>query len=63
MLTKMCKERGVKLKVCPREYATDNGVMIAWTGLIMHNAGRAVAVEEAQTSQKFRTDMENVNWV
>ncbi len=62
MLSGMCRARGVKLLVCPREYATDNGAMIAWTGLLMHNAGRAVAVEKAFTEQRFRVDGEIINW-
>ena len=63
MLGKMCKGRGMKLRVCPREYSTDNGVMIAWTGLLMFGAGRAVPVEKAFSEQGFRTDLEEVDWI
>ncbi len=63
MLTKMCRQRGVKLKICPREYSQDNAAMIAWTGILMLRAGRQIEVEKAFTDQKFRTDLENVNWL
>ena len=63
MLLGMCKARKVKLHVCPREYAVDNSVMIAWTGILMHKAKRSVPVSKATTEQGFRTDLEEVNWV
>lgn len=63
MLSKMCSERKVKFKICPREFATDNGVMIAYTGLLMHKAGRNIKAQNANTTQGFRTDLEEVNWI
>ena len=34
MMEIMCKERGAVCKVVPREFAQDNGAMIAWTGIL-----------------------------
>ncbi len=34
MLKIMCKERGAKFAVVPRELACDNGAMIAWAGML-----------------------------
>jgi glycoprotease/Kae1 family metallohydrolase len=34
MIKKMCGSRGAKAFVVPTEYSGDNGVMIAWTGLL-----------------------------
>jgi glycoprotease/Kae1 family metallohydrolase len=34
MIKKMCGARGAKAYVVPTEYSGDNGVMIAWTGLL-----------------------------
>lgn len=62
MLLEMCSARGVEFRACPREFATDNGAMIAWTGLLMHNAGRDVRPENAGIDQGFRVDLENVDW-
>jgi len=40
MLTIMCKERGASFYAAPIRYAGDNGVMIAWQGLLEYQAGR-----------------------
>ncbi|MEM5815206.1 MAG: KEOPS complex N(6)-L-threonylcarbamoyladenine synthase Kae1 [Candidatus Aenigmatarchaeota archaeon] len=34
MMGIMCKERGAKLFIVPKEYSGDNGVMIAWAGIL-----------------------------
>lgn len=36
MLKTMCSEREAKFYVVPQEYASDNGVNIAWTGLLAY---------------------------
>jgi glycoprotease/Kae1 family metallohydrolase len=36
MVKKMCESRGAKAYVVPKEYSGDNGVMIAWTGLLAY---------------------------
>ena len=36
MLEIMCRERGARFFACPAEYAGDNGVNIAYTGLLFH---------------------------
>ncbi|MCR4334913.1 MAG: KEOPS complex N(6)-L-threonylcarbamoyladenine synthase Kae1 [archaeon] len=63
MINEMCKERGVKMFVCPTPLAVDNGAMISWTGILMFKAGRKTEIEKATTNQKFRTDLEEINWV
>ncbi len=40
MLSIMCKERNAKFYAAPLKYAGDNGVMIAWQGLLEYQAGR-----------------------
>ncbi|MEM7821735.1 MAG: hypothetical protein QXX38_02915, partial [Candidatus Aenigmatarchaeota archaeon] len=39
MMKKMCEGRGAKTYVVPVEYSGDNGVMIAWTGLLAYKFG------------------------
>lgn len=63
MCSEMCEERGVRLFVCPSEFATDNGAMIAWTGLLMHNSGVTTPLEKSLTNQRFRTDQQEVTWL
>lgn len=62
MLDVLARERGAKLFVVPREYAMDNGAMIAWQGLIEHRAGRKQTIEDTVVNQRFRTDHVDVFW-
>ncbi|MEM5773344.1 MAG: KEOPS complex N(6)-L-threonylcarbamoyladenine synthase Kae1 [Candidatus Aenigmatarchaeota archaeon] len=39
MMKKMCEERAANAYVVPTEYSGDNGVMIAWVGLLAYKAG------------------------
>jgi universal protein Kae1 len=64
MLSIMCKERNAKLFVCPREFAGDNGAMIAWTGLLAYSNGqKPVTPEKADFHQRWRTDDVEVRWI
>lgn len=62
MMEAMAGEHGAKVFVVPMEYAVDNGVMIAWTGLLMHRAGISTSLEEA-VNPRFRVDQVEVCWV
>ena len=48
----MCKERGAKFKFMKREYAGDNGAMIAYTGYLMKNYEQG----DLRPKPSFRTD-------
>ncbi len=63
MVDVMCKERGAECFVPPPSLCSDNGAMIAWTGLLMHNAGIRMSLEETGVNQRFRTDDVNVTWI
>jgi N6-L-threonylcarbamoyladenine synthase/protein kinase Bud32 len=56
MLQIMCKERGARFAVVPAEFSGDNGLMIAWTGLLAHNAGQRQAIAETVIRPRWRTD-------
>jgi len=60
MLGIMCNERGAHFAVVPRELAGDNGAMIAWTGLLMHNSGMKTKTE---ILPRQRTDEVDVKWL
>ncbi len=62
MCKEMCKSRKVKLRICPFELAQDNGAMIAWTGILMHQKGAETLLNSSKTNQRFRTDQVEVNW-
>ncbi len=63
MLARMCSERGAKFYVVPKEYAGDNGAMIAWNGLqIYQSLGKGISLEESKIKPRWRTDEVEVRW-
>jgi len=42
----MCEERGGKMYVVPNQYSGDNGVMIAWTGLLAYKNKKIVKIKD-----------------
>ncbi len=62
MLKIMCEDRGAKLFAVPLKYAGDNGVMIAWTGLVMYNAGISIDVNKSKINKDWRIDEVDVKW-
>src|SRR3989344_6191284 len=62
MLRLMCKERGVKFAVVPRELSGDNGAMIAWAGILEHKAGIKQNILDTKVNQDWRTDQVEVLW-
>ncbi|MBL7206120.1 MAG: bifunctional N(6)-L-threonylcarbamoyladenine synthase/serine/threonine protein kinase [Candidatus Aenigmarchaeota archaeon] len=64
MLEIMCKERGAKFFVCPREYCGDCGANIAWTGLLAYKFGqKPLEPEKAEVYPRQRTDEVDVVWM
>ena len=62
MVSIMAAERGAKMFVPERTLCMDNGAMIAWTGLIMHQGGVRMNVNDTMINQRFRTDEVEVTW-
>jgi N6-L-threonylcarbamoyladenine synthase/N6-L-threonylcarbamoyladenine synthase/protein kinase Bud32 len=62
MVGEMAKDRGAKLFVPKKGLCIDNGVMIAWLGLLMYYAGVRMQIKDTVVKAKFRTDEENVTW-
>jgi N6-L-threonylcarbamoyladenine synthase len=60
MLGTMCKERGAKFAVVPRELSGDQGAMIAWNGIISHNSGQKITKD---VDSRWRTDDAEIPWV
>ena len=63
MLQIMTKERGGELRVVPAEFATDNGAMIAWTGILAHNAGIVTPIEKSFVKPRWRIEEVKVPWI
>ncbi len=62
MLQLMCKERGVRFSVVPRDLAGDNGAMIAYAGILAHNSGIKQKISETTINQDWRTDEVEITW-
>lgn len=60
MLRAMVEERGGEFWAVDPKYAGDNGVMIAWTGILMH---RYKCPGLLKVRQKWRPDEVDVPWV
>ncbi len=58
----MCEARGAKMFCPAREFLTDNGAMIAYTGEILFNAGVSKKPEDVDFDARERTDMVEVIW-
>lgn len=62
MCAKMCEERGAKSFVVPNSVNVDNGLMIAWLGLLEHRAGKKMEISECGIKPYLRTDDVEVFW-
>lgn len=62
MIDIMAEARGARSFVPPASLCVDNGAMIAWTGILMHNSGIKMGIKDTQINQKFRTDDVDVRW-
>ncbi|MEM2129543.1 MAG: KEOPS complex N(6)-L-threonylcarbamoyladenine synthase Kae1 [Candidatus Bathyarchaeia archaeon] len=63
MLKIVCEEHNARFFVVPKEYSADNGVMIAWTGILSYLHGITVPVEKSFVRTKWRLDEVEVPWV
>lgn len=60
MVETMAKGRGAKSFTVPREYAGDNGAMIAYTGTLVKTR---LKPSKADVTQRWRTDEVDVDWL
>jgi N6-L-threonylcarbamoyladenine synthase len=63
MVRLMAEERGARMFVPPGPLCVDNGAMIAWTGLLMHQHGVRTPLEESIVRQRYRTDEVDLPWM
>ncbi len=62
MVRVMAEERGATLFEPPFPFFADNGVMIAWNGLIAYSSGQRMTISDTVINQRYRTDQVNVTW-
>jgi universal protein Kae1 len=62
MLDLIAKEHDTKFNVVPLKFATDNGAMIAWTGILAFTHGLQTPVDESFVKLRWRVDKVDVPW-
>ena len=63
MLKTMSEEHGAKFYMPEMKLCGDNGVMIAWLGLLMCNEFGPMDLSETGIIQRFRTDEVDIPWI
>ncbi len=62
MIRSIAEEHGAGPKFVPVEYATDNGAMIAWTGVLAYGCGLVTPIETSYVDSRWRMDEAEVPW-
>jgi universal protein Kae1 len=63
MLNAIAEEHDAEFNVVPLEFATDNGAMIAWTGVLAYRHGMVTPVDESYVKLRWRLEKVDVPWV
>ncbi len=63
MLKNIAGEHNAGFGVVPKQYALDNGAMIAWTGVLAYQHGQSTPIEKSFVKLKWRLDEVYVPWV
>jgi tRNA A37 threonylcarbamoyltransferase TsaD len=63
MLNVIADEHDAVFHVVPNQYATDNGAMIAWTGILAFTNGLTTPIEKSYVKLRWRVDKVDVPWV
>jgi universal protein Kae1 len=63
MLRVIANEHNAQFNVVPKEYALDNGAMIAWTGTLAYKYGITTPIEKSMVKLKWRLDQVQVPWI
>ncbi len=63
MLNTVADEHESRFCTVPKEYALDNGAMIAWTGILAHEQGVTTPLAESFIRPKWRLEDVDAQWV
>jgi len=63
MMKVMCSGREAKLYSVPDKYASDNGIMIAWNGILAFKSGQKMKLEDTTFIKDWRTDEVDITWL
>jgi len=59
----MTDEHTVEFLVVPDEFATDNGAMIAWNGILSYKNGITTPIEKSQVRPSWRVEQIEIPWI
>ena len=62
MIKYICDEHNSRFEVVPLRYAGDNGVMIAWTGILQYKSNGRDMIEDTIIKPKERMDNIEIPW-
>jgi len=63
MLKTIADEHDARFCAVPKEYALDNGAMIAWAGILCYKHGITTPIEKSYVKLKWRLDEVYIPWV
>ena len=63
MLKMIAEEHDAGFKVVPREFATDNGAMIAYTGTLAYTHGLVTPIDKSHVRLRWRLEKVDTPWV
>lgn len=63
MLGFVAEDHDAKINIVPRQFATDNGAMIAWTGVLAYTHGLVTPIEKSYVKLRWRLDKVDVPWM
>jgi len=63
MLEIVAEDHAARFNVVPLQFATDNGAMIAWTGVLAYKQGLVTPIEDSYVKLRWRVDKVDVPWI
>ncbi len=63
MIDAIAEEHYAKFSVVPREFALDNGAMVAWTGVLAYTNGLVTPIAESFVKLRWRLEKVDVPWI
>jgi N6-L-threonylcarbamoyladenine synthase len=63
MLSSIAEEHEAKFNVVPLQFATDNGAMIAWTGVLANSHGLVTPIEKSFVKLRWRLEEVDIPWI
>jgi N6-L-threonylcarbamoyladenine synthase/protein kinase Bud32 len=63
MLRVIAEEHDARFDVVPQRFATDNGAMVAWTGVLAYTNGIVTPIDDSYVKLRWRVDKVDVPWI